>query len=177
MKAVLSGGTPALSSAPSSAAERATTHFAGGLAPGSMDGLHIACRSVLPCLPAHGVRLAAPQGRRDLANGHAYLHAGSAPCLVHDPRERSRLLANSRRPMSLLGDEDGEMVCQDRGLRLISETAAGQRLLATRANNAPCGSRAWTMKLPPGTGIGPCRMLPPPTLMRSTAASMASTLK
>ena len=52
-----------------------------------------------------------------------------------------------------------------------------QRLGATRAKYAPCGSVACTIQLPPGTSCGPCTIWPPPAFTRSLAASMASTLK
>ena len=47
---------------------------------------------------------------------------------------------------------------------------------ATSANIAPCGSRPFTIQLPPGTCTGPCTTLPPADLTRSPAASIASTV-
>jgi hypothetical protein len=48
---------------------------------------------------------------------------------------------------------------------------------ACSANAAPCGSIAFTTQSPPGTSIGPLRILPPLALMRSVAALMSGTRK
>ena len=61
---------------------------------------------------------------------------------------------------------------RNEGLRL-----SAQRLAATIANIAPCGSTHWTIQLPPGTCIGPLTTWPPLPLTRAAAASTASTLK
>jgi hypothetical protein len=51
-----------------------------------------------------------------------------------------------------------------------------QRLGDTSAKLTPCGSSAWTIQLPPGTSCGPISTWPPFALIRSTAASIPSTL-
>ena len=44
-----------------------------------------------------------------------------------------------------------------------------------RANAAPCGSRHWAMRSPPGISIGPLRTLPPSAATAFTAASRSGT--
>ena len=53
----------------------------------------------------------------------------------------------------------------------------GQAFFACSENAAPCGSMALTTQSPPGTSIGPLRILPPLALMRSTAALISGTRK
>jgi tRNA dimethylallyltransferase len=52
-----------------------------------------------------------------------------------------------------------------------------QARLRTIANMAPCGSSACTIQSPPGTSMGPCRIVAPSSLARSAAASIFGTLK
>lgn len=45
------------------------------------------------------------------------------------------------------------------------------------AKTAPCGSEHCKIQVPPGTSVGPIRILPPLAFTRSPAASTVSTLK
>lgn len=62
-------------------------------------------------------------------------------------------------------------------LGAVLEARAQPRTGATIAKISPWGSRPWAIQLPPGTSIGPMMTLPPASVTRSIAASMASTLK
>ena len=52
-----------------------------------------------------------------------------------------------------------------------------QRLSASSAKNAPCGSRHCAIHRSPGTCCGPLRICPPPSVTRAKAASSAGTVK
>src|SRR5262245_3941050 len=60
------------------------------------------------------------------------------------------------------------------GLQLPADYSA---VLACNENAAPWGSIAFTTQSPPGTSIGPLRILPPFALIRSVAALMSGTRK
>ena len=77
------------------------------------------------------------------------------------------------------GSDDARLTEDEKASQLTRPAdfqARPQRLGATSANIAPCGSRHCTIQLPPGTSIGPLTTLPPADVTRPTAASMASTL-
>ena len=50
-----------------------------------------------------------------------------------------------------------------------------ERVALTIAKAAPCGSRAYTIQAPPGTAIGPMRMVAPRIVALAAAAATLST--
>src|SRR4051794_24027049 len=89
--------------------------------------------------------------------------AGGPKGVIADPG------VDARRPCSPLG--------HGVSVRLRERRARQEPRAPTSANMAPCGSRHWTIQLPPGTSIGPLRIWPPLAVTRVAAASMSLTVK
>ena len=124
---------------------------------------------------------------RRLAAGQ--IDAGSGRMRVTQCARMTRLGVPPRQPADAIGNSAAQSCCKPAvqpaksACCVLTRETRGfvcqpvQRLPATIANIAPCGSTHWTTQLPPGTCIGPLTTFPPPPLTRAAAASTASTLK
>ncbi len=103
--------------------------------------------------------------------------ASSPPCGGDARQGRGGITAGAkigRSPPSVGSADISPTRGRGSGRRIASRR---QRLPATSAKKAPCGSRHWVTQAPPGTSIGADRTVPPASVTRFIAASISGTTK
>jgi hypothetical protein len=153
-------------------------------------------RAIRDCLDDESKRnhpvLGLTNARQHSPNGRGWAPSGKRGNWTLSRRDVRFLVARSpsRAPdVAAGGNRSGRAFrrlppCSGSAIGLITSVAARpssdqrhQRLLATSANIARCGSKHCTIQPPPGTWCGPMSTFPPASFARPAAASIASTLK